>query len=60
MTNPRRDFHNQLKEVTRRYGHAMQRYDQAMYLGDQKRADDALTAMQEIEDRVTIIERPAR
>lgn len=53
-----RVFHTVLKDLTRRYGHAMQRYDQAMYRGETDRADDAMSEMQTIEQSVTIIQRP--
>ena len=55
-----RTLHAKLKDVTRRYGHAMERYEQGMQRGDTERAEAALTEMQEIEQRVTIIERPAK
>lgn len=55
-----RALHTQLKDVTRRYGQALERYEQGMHRGDVQRADDALAEMQDIESRVTIIERPAR
>lgn len=55
-----RALHSQLKDITRRYGHALERYEQGMHRGDTKRADDALAEMQEIESCVTIIVRPQR
>lgn len=60
MSSARREFHSQLKDVARRYGQAMQRYDQAMYSGQQDRADQAITDMQEIENSVTLIVSPVR
>lgn len=60
MMSDHRTLHTQLKDVTRRYGQAMERYEQGMQRGDVARADEALADMQAIESRVTIIERPAR
>jgi len=60
MPDPRRQLHSQLKDVTRRYGHALERYDQAMNRGDIDRADQAITDMQEIENSVTLIIAPVR
>lgn len=56
----RRAFHSRLKDITRRYGHAWDRFIQRMARGDVEGADAALAEMQEIEQSVTIIERPAR
>lgn len=55
-----RPFHTQLKDITRSYGDAWARYAQGMARGDVEQADAALADMQEIEQRVTIIERPVR
>lgn len=53
-------FHSQLKDVTRRYGRAMERYDQRMARGDVEGAEAALAEMQEIERNVTVIDRTVR
>lgn len=53
----RRAIHSQLKDVTRRYGQALDRFEQGMRHGDVDRADQALAEMQDIEASVTIIER---
>lgn len=58
MSDQRRELYSRLKEVTRAYGRAMERYDQAMYRGDRTRADAAMSDMQEIERSVTIIVMP--
>ena len=60
MLDPRRQLYSQLKDITRRYGQAMERYDQAMRFGQQERADNAITDMQEIESSVTLIVLPGR
>jgi hypothetical protein len=58
--DPRTTLHAKLKDITIRYGNALDRYRQAMNTGQTAKADDALSDMQDIEQRVTIIERPAR
>lgn len=45
-----------LADVSMHYGHARQRYEQAMRRGDHDRADDSMALMQEIERCVTVIE----
>jgi hypothetical protein len=52
--NPQK-FQTTLKDVTRIYCQAMERYTQAMAVGDVDRADTALARMQEIEQQVTVI-----
>lgn len=45
-----------LGDVTLHYGHARERYTQAMRRGDHSRADDAMSLMQEIERCITVVE----
>ena len=53
-----REFERRLKDVSRAYTHALQRYTQAMQFGETEKADEALSRMQEIEQGVTLIVRP--
>lgn len=45
-----------IEDVALHYGHARERYNQAMRRGDFPRADDAMSLMQEIERCVTVVE----
>jgi hypothetical protein len=56
----RRSFHATLKDVTRRYGGAMDRYERAMQRGHVDQADDAIGDMQAIEQSIIVIEKPRR
>ncbi len=51
-------FYTTIKDVTRAYGHALERYTSAMRFGEVDKADEALARMQEIENGVTLIVRP--
>lgn len=52
----RRGFHARLKDITRRYGGAMDRYERAMQRGHADQADDAIGDMQAIEQSIIVIE----
>lgn len=51
-----RGRHSILADVTLAYGHSRDRYERAMGRGDQDRADDAMSEMQQIENSITVIE----
>jgi len=55
-----RHFHTVLKDIVSRYSRAWGDFERAMAQGNQNKADEAMSQMQEIEQSVTILPRIAR